>query len=226
MSANIVGNSRLTAPTPRELAATLFRRPRLVVSSFGLTLLAVLLFVLFSSRYESHFNVLLRRGRIDPVVSSQPAASLDFARSEITEEELNSEVELLRDESLLRTVAQKARLVDAGTPESELPAEMERAVRKLSRSLEVEGLKKSNLIAVRYKDTDPERAQRVLAVLSKAYVEMRLNLQRPQGQLKFFDEQTGKSEKRLQESEKQLDSFTRMRGVADAPLSETSRCKN
>lgn len=218
MSANIVGTSHPTVPTPRELAATLFRRPRLVVASFGLTLLAVLFVALFSARYESHFNVLLRRGRIDPFLSSQPASSLDLTRSAITEEELNSEVELLRDASLLRIVVQNVRLVAAGTPKSELPAETERAIRKISQHLGVEALKKSNLIAVSYKDTDPERAQRVLAELSKVYVERHLNLDRPQGQLEFFEVQTGKSEKKLQESEKQLDEFTRMGGVADATL--------
>ena len=72
MSAEWKGNSHIPlSPTPRELAATLFRHPRLVASSFGFVLLAAMLFVVFSARYESHFNVLLRRGRFDPVVSSQ-----------------------------------------------------------------------------------------------------------------------------------------------------------
>jgi uncharacterized protein involved in exopolysaccharide biosynthesis len=189
-----------------------------VVASFGLTLLAIFLFAIFSARYESHFKVLLRRGRTDPMVSSQSATSMDFTRPDITEEELNSEVELLRDEGLLKLVVLGAGLVDAGTTKSELPAETERAVRKLSRRLTVEALKKSNLIAVTYKDTEPARAQRVLAELSKFYVGKHLNLERPQGQLKFFEDQAGKSQKRLHESEKQLDIFIRARGVTDAAL--------
>src|ERR1039458_535926 len=96
MSAEFNGSSRTTlSPTPRELAATLFRRPRLVAASFGFVLLATMLFAVLSARYESHFKVLLRRGRFNPVVSSQPASPMDFTRFDITEEELNSEVELL-----------------------------------------------------------------------------------------------------------------------------------
>jgi uncharacterized protein involved in exopolysaccharide biosynthesis len=116
MSAELNGTSHSSLSlTPRELAATLFRRPRLVAGSFGLMFLAAVLFVVFSPRYESHFKVLLRRGRFDPVVSSQPASAMDFTRADITEEELNSEVELLRDENLLKQVVISASLIPATT---------------------------------------------------------------------------------------------------------------
>ncbi len=80
-----------------------------------------MLFVVFSARYESHFKVLLRRGRFDPVVSPQPPSAMDFTRPDITEEELNSEVELLRDEDLLKQVVKMAGLVPADTPDRERP---------------------------------------------------------------------------------------------------------
>jgi len=219
MSAEMIGNSRTTlSPTPRDLAATLFRRPRLVAASFGFVLLATMLFVVLSARYESHFKVLLRRGRFDPIVSSQPASAMDFTRPDITEEELNSEVELLSDEDLLKQVVKMAGLVPADTPDFERPAEIEHAVRKLSRRLDVEALKKSNLIQVSYKDTDPERAARILSALSTLYVRRHTNLQRPSGEIQFFDQQTAESEKRLRQSEAELVHFTRARGVVSAAM--------
>jgi uncharacterized protein involved in exopolysaccharide biosynthesis len=208
----------IPSPTPRELAATLFRRPRLVASCFGAVVLLALLAVLFSPRYESHFKVLLRRGRLDPVVSSQPASAMDFTRPDITEEELNSEVELLRDEDLLKQVVKAAGLVSTATPSSELPASIEHAARKLARRLDVEALKKSNLIQVSYKDTDPERAARVLSALSALYVQKHTNLQRPPGESQFFDQQTDKEEKHLRQSEAALVHFTRARQVVSAAL--------
>jgi len=124
MSVELTASSRAAfSPTPRELAATLFRRPRLVAASFALLLLIMMLFVIFSARYESHFMVLLRRGRYDPVVSSQPASPMDFTRPDITEEELNSEVELLHDDALLKQVVTLAGMVPANTPKSELPSD-------------------------------------------------------------------------------------------------------
>jgi uncharacterized protein involved in exopolysaccharide biosynthesis len=219
MSAELDRNSRAPlSPTPRELAATLFRRPRLVAAAFGLVLAAAMLFVVFSARYESHFKVLLRRGRYDPVVSSQPASPMDFTRPDITEEELNSEVELLRDEDLLKQVVKMARLVPADTQELDRAAAIEHAVRKLARRLDVDALKKSNLIQVSYKDTSPERAARILAALSTLYVQRHMNLQRPPGEILFFDQQTAAYEKRLHQSEAELVQFTRARGVVSAAL--------
>ncbi len=219
MSAELILNSRVApSPTPRELAATLCRHPRLVSVSFGLVLVATMLFLVFSARYESHFKVLLRRGRFDPIVSSQPASSMDFPRPDITEEELNSEVELLRDDDLLKQVVRTAGLVPADTSDSELPAETERAVRKLSRRLTVEAPKKSNLIQVTYKDSDPVRAARILSALSTLYVKRHTNLQRPPGEILFFDQQTAEYGKRLRQSEAELVGFTRTRGVVSAAL--------
>jgi uncharacterized protein involved in exopolysaccharide biosynthesis len=219
MSVELNGNSRTSlSPTPRDLAATLFRRPRLVAASFGFVLVATMLLVVFSARYESHFKVLLRRGRFDPIVSSQPPSAMDFTRPDITEEELNSEVELLGDEDLLKQVVKMAGLVPVNTPDSERPAQIEHAARKLSRRLDVEALKKSNLIQVSYKDTSPERAARILAALSTVYVRKHTNLQRPPGEIQFFAQQTAEYEKRLHQSEIDLVQFTRTRGIASAAL--------
>jgi uncharacterized protein involved in exopolysaccharide biosynthesis len=79
-------------------------------------------------------------------------------------------------------------------------------------------LKKSNLIQVSYKDTDPERAARILSALSTLYVQRHMNLQRPSGEIQFFDQQTAESEKRLRQSEADLVHFTRARGVVSAAM--------
>jgi uncharacterized protein involved in exopolysaccharide biosynthesis len=219
MSAEINGNSRTTlSPTPRDLAATLFRHPRLVAASFVSVLVATMLFAVFSARYESHFKVLLRRSRFDPIVSSQPASAMEFARPDITEEELNSEVDLLRDEDLLKQVVKMAGLVPTNTADTERPTEIERTVRQLACRLNVEALKKSNLIQVSYKDSSPERAARILSALSTVYVRRHMNLQRPSGEIQFFDQQTAEYEKRLRQSEAELVHFTRARGVVSGAL--------
>src|SRR5713226_2986206 len=219
MSAELNGNSHTPLSlTLRDLAATLFRRPRLVAASFGLVVLATMLFGVFSARYESHFKVLLRRGRFDPVVSSEPPSAMDFTRADITEEELNSEVELLRDKDLLKQVVNMAGVIPADTPDSDRPAKIEQAVRKLAQRLDVEAVKKSDLIQVSYKDTSPERAASILSALSTIYVRRHTDLQRPPGEIQFFDQQTAEYERRLHRSEADLVHFTRARGVASAAL--------
>lgn len=219
MSAGLIRNSCATpSPTLRELAATLFGRSRLMTISFVVILLGAMVYVFVTPRYESHFKILVRRGRSDPVVSPRPDSAVDFTRSEIPEEELNSEVELLRDPDLLKQVVQMAELVPAGTAESKRPAEVERAARQLAQRLSVEAVKKSSLIQVGYRDTDPGRAARILATLSALYVRMHTSLHRPSGEMQFFEEQTAESEERLRQSEAQLVHFTNTRGVASAAL--------
>lgn len=220
MSAGLIGNSCATSssPTLRELAATLFGRAKLMTISFVLILLAAVVYIVLTPRYESHFKILVRRGRSNAMISPRPASAVDFTRPEITQEELNSEVELLRDPDLLKRVVQMAALVPAGTPESKRPAKVERAVRKLAQRLDVEALKKSNLIQVSYRDTRPERAARILAALFTLYVRRHASLHRPSGEIQFFEQQTAESEKRLRQSEAQLVHFTNTRGVASAAL--------
>ena len=219
MSARLIGNSHATpSPTLRELAATLFGRAKLMAVCFAVILLGGLVYAWGTPRYESHFRVLLRRERSDPMVSPRPASGVDFTRPEISEEELNSEVELLRDQDLLKQVAEAAAFVPAGISESQRPAEVERAVRKVAQRLSVEALKKSDIIQVSYRDTDRERAARILAALSTLYVRKHTSLHRPSGEIQFFEQQTAESERRLRQSEAQLVHFTNVRGVASAAL--------
>lgn len=202
----------------RDLATILFGRWRLLTASLMFLLLAILAVIFVTPRYEAHFKVLLRHDRSDPMVSPQPASVVDFTRPEVTGEELNSEAELLRDEDLLKEVVQKAGLLPAETKESGRQAETERMARKIAKQLHVEALKKSNLIQVSYRDTDPERAARVLSTLSTVYVQRHTALHRPSGEIDFFEQQTAESEKRLRDSEAELVRYTQSRGTASAEL--------
>ncbi len=214
-----IRNSRTTpSPTLRELAAILFRQSRFVVVSFALVFLATLLYALVSPRYEAQLKVLLRRGRSDPLVSAQSASLADFTRPAISEEELNSEVELLRDEGLLKQVVVESGLVPPGSVAAGRTEKVERAVRKLAQRLTVEPLRKSNLIQVRYRATGGQEAARVLSAFASAYLRKHMALQRPSGEVQFFETQTAEYEKRLHQSEAELVRFTRDRGVASPAL--------
>ena len=85
-------------PTLREIAGVIFRHQKLIVISFVTAFSLVVLYGWTSPRYQAHMKVLLRHGRLDPFVTSEQNALPTVARSEISEEEVNSEVELLRDQ--------------------------------------------------------------------------------------------------------------------------------
>ena len=208
-----------TSLTLRELAAIFFRQSRLVAATFSCVTLAALLFTMLSPRYEAHFRVLLRHGRSDPPVSAQNSDPINLSRSEVTEEELNSEAELIRDEHLLRRVVSASGLVPATTTDEKYrERNIEQEVRKLATRLDVEPVRRSNLIDVRYRATNSDKAAKVLSALASAYLDNHLELQRPSGQTIFFDRQAEASGQKLQQAEARLNEFTHTRGVASAAL--------
>ena len=73
-----------------------FRQRRVFVCVSGLVLAAAVLYAMVGAKYQANMKVLVRRGRADAPVSAGQNAPLDMTRVAVTEEELNSEVELLQ----------------------------------------------------------------------------------------------------------------------------------
>jgi uncharacterized protein involved in exopolysaccharide biosynthesis len=205
----------------RELVMVLFRRRRIFVGVAGMVFILAVVYAFAGSTYRAQIRVLVRRGRADPPVGSQENAPPDFSRVEVTEEELNSEVELLKDDDVLLRVVEANDLAAHDwlrwfRPNEEQAARAERAARKLSKRLDVEPLKKTNLIAVSYDAADPQLAAHVLRSLATVYLDKHMEVHRPGGQLHFFDRQTGESRRQLEEANKKLVDFTKSRGVVMA----------
>ena len=209
------------SPTMRELVMVLFRQRKLFVGVSGLVLILAVVYAFAGATYRAQVRVLVRRGRADPPVTAQPNAPPDFSRVEVTEEELNSEVELLKDEDVLRRVVEANDLAAHDwlrwlRPHEGQAARVERAAKRLASRLQVEPIKKTNLIAVSYDAPDPQLAARVLQSLASIYLEKHMEVHRPGGQLHFFDQQTGESRRQLEEAKGQLVDFTKSRGVVVA----------
>jgi len=208
-------------PTMRELAMVLFRQRRVFVCVSGLVLAIAVLYAFAGAKYQANMKVLVRRGRADAPVSAAESAPLDLTRMVITEEELNSEVELLRDDEVLRRVVEETGVggrdwfhflrLNEGHAER-----VERAARRLARKLQVEPMKKTNLIAISYASDDPRVAAKVLQSVANAYLEKHMEVHRPAGQLRFFDQQRGESRLQLEEAKGKLLQFTARHGVVEA----------
>jgi uncharacterized protein involved in exopolysaccharide biosynthesis len=210
-----------TAPTLRELAIVLFRQRRLIGTVAGLVFALAVIYAFAGASYRSQVRILVRRGRSDPPAAAQQNAPPDFSRVEVTEEELNSEVELLKDDDVIHQVVQATNLASHDwlrrlRPHEEQAAREERAARRLSSRLKVESIKKTNLIAVSYDAPDPQLAAQVLKALATAYLEKHTQVHRPAGQLRFFDQQAEQSRQQLEQAKQQLIAFTQSRNVVVA----------
>jgi uncharacterized protein involved in exopolysaccharide biosynthesis len=218
----VAARGSLNSPTLRDIAAVFFRQKRLLAISFLLiATMGILYSVLFPS-YKAEMKVLLRRGRIDPAVSPTPTPSPAFEHDEITEEELNSEVELFRDEDLLRQV-----VLDSGLGQKtwlsvvtrqNFEERTEKAVRHLADKLNVQPVRKSRLITVSYSSSDAARSAAVLSSLARAYLAKHAASVRPSGQQIFFEQQVNESRILLEEAQGDLIAFTRKQRVVSAGL--------
>src|ERR1039457_4695369 len=96
------GSDRL--PTLRDIVTPIFRHRKLVFITFLTLVLGTILgIILLPKDYEAKMEILVKRERVDAAVS--PGRDTALANSgDVTEEELNSEVELLKSRDLLEKV--------------------------------------------------------------------------------------------------------------------------
>ena len=210
----------LQSPSLRDVAAVFFRHLRLIKFSFLTIAAAGILYSALFPSYKSEMKILVRRGRIDPAVTPTPSPSPAFEHDEITEEQLNSEAELLRDRDVLRQVVLQSGLARptwtskvVGENQDELA---DKAVLRLATKLEVQPVRKSRLITVSYASGSPELSAAVLQSLSQAYLSKQAELHRPAGEQSFFEAQVDDARRRLNEAQGSLIDFTRREHVVSA----------
>jgi uncharacterized protein involved in exopolysaccharide biosynthesis len=218
----------------RDLLTIAFRHRRLMAISFlGILAAAAIVAMLQPKRYSAGIKILVKRERADPVVTAEASAQPQFALA-VTEEDINSEMELLKSRDLLEKVVLAcdlqrpvdsvwskavAALSSRTTVENpEKDTRVAQAVRTLEKALTIEVLKKTNLIAVHYESPDPRLASQVLTELSNLYLEKHLEVHRPPGAFDFFQQQTKEYRKGLTDAEERLVDFTHGGAVVSAKI--------
>jgi polysaccharide biosynthesis transport protein len=217
--------------TLRDILAPLFRRRRLVALCFlGIFLTSILVAVLLSGRYEANMEILVDRERVDPAVTTEQTTNLSAQTAPpVTEEEINSEVELLHSSDVLRRVVlsnglqdkEKKSLTAPLRPVSYDETNISKAVQRLSKQLKIERVTKANLIKVTYQSSDPQLCYGVLSVLGSSYLEKHITVHRPKGAYDFFANEADKYRQALGDSEARLVGFGKREGIV-APDIERS----
>jgi uncharacterized protein involved in exopolysaccharide biosynthesis len=219
-------NAIVTAPssiTVRDVATPLFRRKRLLVGSFfGLMLLAVVATLLLAGTYKCRMEILVNRERTDASVSAGATSQSPAQPLPLTEEEINSEAELLTSPDLLRQVVlannlqshEKGLLSRLLHPDHSEEWCIASAVKHLGQGLKIEVVKKTDMIEVAYKSSDPKIAFGVMDKLASLYMEKHLTVHRPVGSYEFFAKETDKYKQALADSEARLSDFGKEEGVA------------
>lgn len=220
----------LQLPTPRELLRPVFRYRYAVAATFVLVFAVTVAYVsLQPPVYVAEMKLLVKRERLDPIMTSDPRAT-SVAPVDISETELYSEVELLKSRDLLERV-----VLDTGLHRSAAGSELmpvastppparavARAVRALRANLDVQPIRKTTLISVSYRAREPQLAARVLDRLASLYLEKHLTVHRPTGAHQFFTEQAARLHHELRAAEDRLRGFNEREQVVSAADEKTS----
>ncbi|MFY9681835.1 MAG: Wzz/FepE/Etk N-terminal domain-containing protein [Candidatus Sulfotelmatobacter sp.] len=202
----------------RDIVTIVFRHKRVVILSFlGILTGAVLAAVLHAPEYRASTKFLIERERLDPVISPGESTPPE-SRGEVTEEELNSEVELIESADVLRQVVvscgldQKKSFLGSLFGAGNDATRIAKAAKRLQSDLKIEVVRKSNVISVSYTADDPQLAARVLSALGDAYLKKNVAVHRPPGQFEFFDQETQAYRKNLADAESKLKTFSSQEG--------------
>jgi uncharacterized protein involved in exopolysaccharide biosynthesis len=198
----------------KRFAAILFRRKHAFLLLFPLLFAAVAIATFLMPRqYESRMRILVKNERADLVVSPD-ARDRSQPPGDVSEAQVNSEIELLTSNDLLVRVVRVCHLYETAEKAAHAtfaprPETFERAVRKLQRDLKITPVRKANVIEISYSATSPERAASVLRELLKGYLDAHLNVHRSAGTEEFFRGQTASYEAQLHDAENRVSDFRR-----------------
>ena len=206
-------------PTTRDLVGIGFRQRWLIATIFVLVFSAIGLSGFWVPKYDAQIKIMVRTNRPEALIGSSANQS-QLINDQVSQEEINSEVELLNSEDLLRKVALSTGLAGPQSAGDDRGNEVRiaRAVRMLSSSLTIEPLRRSNVISVRYSSQSPELAKSVLESLASAYVEKHLEVHQSNDEFKFFDQQMDQYQHGVTQADKDLNDFTKSTGVVSAQI--------
>ncbi|HVB85824.1 MAG TPA: hypothetical protein VNK23_04050 [Candidatus Dormibacteraeota bacterium] len=175
-------------------------------------------------KYQAEMKIFVNRDRAETVVTPDMSTAVAPVPA-VSQEDMNSEVELITSADLLDKVVVSCGL-DGGqrswwtrfserlsgynsTPAAHI-AESERSLRD---ALTVEPLQKTTIIRVAYSSRNPKLAARVLQTLATLYQEKHAAVHRPSGTLKFFAQQTALYRSQLASAEARRIDFDEQQGV-------------
>jgi uncharacterized protein involved in exopolysaccharide biosynthesis len=226
-----------SALTTRDVIEVGVRRRGSFIFWFTVVFLgAIVAAMVMPKHYESETKILVHRERADPLVTAQQTAAVEQNMPGLTEEDINSEVSILRSQDLLEKVAAACGLqhMDDGSPifrwlkiEASPEADDEvvairKAAEKLGKDLRIEPVKKSFVISVRYSATNPELAAKVLNTLGNLYLEKHAEVHRPKDVVGFFDEETEQYRKTMVQAQQRLAEFNRTSGIVTSQTEKDS----
>lgn len=198
----------------RDGAGAIFRRRALVLFTFlAVVIGAVVVTLVQPNRYDSRMKILVKNQRVDVAITPEATTGLNAptVENDVSENQINSEIELLTSKDLLTQVVNETGLAKNevglfGRPAPE-SVRVESAVNRLTKDLTISPVRKANIITVSYSSNSPQLAAAVLKKLGDLYLEKHLKLNHPAGASDFFTDKADEYEAQLKQAEQRLTDF-------------------
>ena len=205
----------------RDLLSIVFKHKGKILTMFlTVVLTATVLSILKEPKYEATTKILLKYGRENVYKPTSPAGEatpmfMDSSR----EERLNSEVEMLKGLNLAARVLKdlgvktvypglfKKPWFSLKSQSSSKLSPVDKALPAFEKNLTVEAVPKSNIIEIRFQHEDPVIAAQIANKLVDVYLDHHISVFKDSGDFGFFDEQVKLYQKKLKDSEEELNQF-------------------
>lgn len=206
-----VALERADTDTVAKLLEALGRRKFLAAAIFlAVAGLAGVWVAFMPKQYSAEMRLLMTRSRVDAPVSAGERPAEPAAMNDLSEADVNSEIELIKSNDLLEDAARASALLPA---HDDSPVETAQIVRALQKNLEVELVKKTNIISVKYLSRNPETAQKLVNTVGDLYLTKHTSLHRNHESSEFFAEKTKEYKAQLEDAQRELASFEQRNGV-------------
>jgi len=191
----------------RDFLHIIFKRKNQILLFFAVTVCTVVVGT-FVTRptYEAKAQILVKMGRENLYIppNSTNSQVINFSR----DNQINSEIELLKSQSLAETV-----IKSLGPETIYKNLDHKNTVLNFQTSLSVEGIKKSDVIEVSFKHKDPEMAALIVNTLANAYLDEHLLVHKNPQSYNFFEDQSQALKTKLEQSEATLETFKKQNRV-------------
>ena len=189
----------------RQILEAVFRHRRLWFLIVAIVLLAATAYTFLMPRqYRSEMDILVQNTRGDEQITPSRINGM-ITINGVTEEQINSEIQLLQSRSLANVV------VDPqwnNRPAEALSQDQMKAhdkdVDNFEKHLSVDLVRKSNVIHAAYTASDPRTATEMLSRLQAAFLAKQREIAQPPGTAKFFADQADQYKTQLDQAQQQL----------------------
>jgi uncharacterized protein involved in exopolysaccharide biosynthesis len=208
----------ITRASVRDFLNIIFKRQYQILLFFIITFAAIAVGTLLTKpTYEAKAQVLVNLGSESIFMPATGSGSLVLGINR--EEQINSEIEILKSRSLAKAVVnllgpatiypdldnRKHGVQASMLSASDDPASpVEKALLALQKKLDIQAIKKSNVIEISFKHKDPQMAATVANTLANLYLDRHVDTLKTPHSHEFFRQQSEFLEKRLNQAEARL----------------------